>query len=145
MSLTLFAASLLAAAAGGPANDVMAGLAGTWQMTGCEQNGSRAPDEWVAKRRLAITAEGRFTATTDDVAETNSGEVVLHPGGTPPSLDLRTDRGPFAGKTVYCIYERDGDELKVCFACFGTDRPTTFTSGAGSGHVLTAYKRSRVK
>jgi hypothetical protein len=40
---------------------------------------------------------------------------------------------------VHCIYERDGDELKVCFAAFGTDRPTQFTAGPVSGHVLTAY------
>jgi uncharacterized protein (TIGR03067 family) len=142
MTLTLCIAALLA---GDPALDEMAGLVGTWQMTACEQNGSRAPDEWVAKRRLTLTAAGRFTATTDDVAETNDGKVVLHSGGTPPCLDLRTERGPFAGKTVYCIYERAGDELKVCFACFGTDRPTTFTSGPGSGHTRTVYNRAKAK
>jgi uncharacterized protein (TIGR03067 family) len=145
MPLTLWVSVFLAAAAvGDPAKDEMAGLAGTWQMTACEQNGCRAPDEWVAKRRLTV-ADGHFTATTDGEAETNSGEVVLHSGVTPPALDLRTDRGPFAGKTVYCIYERDGDELKVCFAAFGTDRPTAFTAGPGSGHVLTAYKRTKAK
>jgi uncharacterized protein (TIGR03067 family) len=114
-------------------------------MTAAEQNGSKAPPEWAARRRLTVAADGHFSATTDGEGEPNAGEIVLHLGETPHGLDLRTDRGPFAGKTVYCIYERDGDELKVCFAAFGTDRPTAFTSGPGSGHVLTVYKRAKGK
>jgi len=124
-----------------PACEEMAKLTGTWQLTACEQNGSKAPAEWVAKRRLEIAADGSFTATTQDVAETNTGQVVLHLGGIPHGLDLKTEKGPFAGKTVSAIYEFENDELRVCFPVFGTDRPTAFTSGPGSGHILTVYKR----
>jgi uncharacterized protein (TIGR03067 family) len=125
--------------------DEMAKLAGTWQMTACEQNGAKAPAEWVAKRRFILAADGRFSALTDGDSEINAGQVVLHLSGTPSGLDFRTESGPFASHTVNCIYERNGDELKVCFAAFGTVRPTAFVSGPGSGQAVTVYKRTAAK
>ena len=68
------------------------------------------------------------------------GLVVLHLGGGPLGLDFKTDQGPFAGRTVFCVYERSGDDLKVCFAAFGTDRPTDFASGNGSVCAISSLR-----
>ena len=56
--------------------------------------------------------------------------------------DRITLRCPLPGQTLYCIYERKGDELRLCYALFGTDRPTEFTSGPGSRHILMTYRRT---
>ena len=54
-----------------------------------------------------------------DATETTDGQQLVHLG----------------------IYELKGDDLKLCYVTFGTDRPTEFTAGPGSRHILTTYKR----
>jgi hypothetical protein len=44
-------------------------------------------------------------------------------------------------KGVKGIYEIDGDTLRICVAKKGKERPKTFESKEGSGHVLTVMKR----
>ncbi len=144
----IFWASVVATAltgAGDPVENEKAELAGTWQMVEAERDGSRAPDSWVASRTITFTADGHFINKTGEIDQTGEGEFILNLERMPKTVDLKTTSGPFSGKTLYCIYERTGDELKVCFDTFGTGRPTEFTSGPGSGHFLTVYRRQKAK
>jgi uncharacterized protein (TIGR03067 family) len=146
MSLVVWLGAVAGALVGpstGPVDAVKsdaAKLVGTWQLVWAEQNGSRAPEAWMEKRVLVLTADGHFIMRTGE-PEDNEGDFVLDTYRLPDAIDLRTYKGPFRGKTVFAIYEHTGGELTVCFPVLGTDRPTEFTSGPGSMHVLMKYRR----
>ena len=58
---------------------------------------------------------------------------------TPKTIDVAPDGSP--DKVRLGIYEIKGDELRICFAEPGKDRPTDLASKEGSGWMLATYKR----
>ncbi len=142
MSLILVGVSLagLWLGADDPVQAEMAKLAGSWQMIAAEKDGEKAPANWVAQRRFHFTTERQFKVTVAGATE-NAGIVLLDLKNTPKAADLMTQQGSFTGKTLYCIYELNGNSLKVCFATFGTERPKEFSSGPGSQHFTMLFER----
>lgn len=51
-------------------------------------------------------------------------------------IDISPTAGPDRGKTYRGIYELNDNELKVCTASPGKERPNDFTSKTGSSHQL---------
>jgi uncharacterized protein (TIGR03067 family) len=93
-------------------------LKGTWTITGNEI--SYAPNS-------TVKAVFKLNATTK-----------------PKSLeydDVSKDPKVVTPKGLQGIYEIDGDTLRICVAKQGKERPKTFESKEGSGHVLTVLKR----
>jgi uncharacterized protein (TIGR03067 family) len=117
---------------------------GTWQMTAAEKDGEKAPDWWVAQRKFVFSADGGFVLRVGDQVQ-GVGTFRLGQDKGRTTVDLKTDKGDFAGKTLYCLYELNGDELRVCFPMFGTDRPTQFTGAAGSRCFLMTFRRTKAK
>jgi len=60
---------------------------------------------------------------------------------TPKTIDFTPLEGPNKGKTAHGIYEVKADELRICNAQPGRDRPTEFASKEGSHISLRIYKR----
>jgi uncharacterized protein (TIGR03067 family) len=127
-----------------PVNAQMANLAGAWRCVYGEADGHQAADAALAQMKLILRADGTYRNETGD-SNTSEGTFAVYPGPETWMMDLKCKKGPQAGKTLYCIYERKGDELRLCYALFGTDRPTEFTSGPGVRHILTVYKRDAAK
>lgn len=117
-----------------------AGLVGTWQCLSGDADGHRALDTSIARMKLHFRADGTYCCETGDSSR-SEGTYTVHPGPEAWMLNLKCRTGPLPGKTLFCIYERKGDELRLCYALFGTDRPTEFTSGAGTRHILMVYRR----
>ena len=55
-------------------------------------------------------------------------------------MDSKVTDGPNKGSVYLCIYEIDGDTLKVCFDPEGKKRPTEFKGESGA-QTLVVYKR----
>ena len=72
---------------------------------------------------------------------TSAAAIKVDATKTPRTLDVTPEDGPEKGKTVPCIYEIKGDELRVCTAEAGTGRPTEFSAKEGSGWTLLTFKR----
>lgn len=51
--------------------------------------------------------------------------------------------GPNQGKKFPCIYELQGDTLRICYDLSGAKRPTEFKSVAGTKLYLVTYARKR--
>jgi uncharacterized protein (TIGR03067 family) len=68
---------------------------------------------------------------------------MLDPTKKPKAIDAVRSEGMDKGKPMLGIYELEGESQKVCFAPVGKERPTEFSSAAGSGHVLTVWKRAK--
>ncbi|MHC5537994.1 TIGR03067 domain-containing protein [Singulisphaera rosea] len=111
---------------------------GTWSPSSAELGGARFPDEVRKSIRLVI-GDGKSIVTVGD--KPDHGIVKLDPSKTPKQMDITGTEGPNKGRTMLCIYEKDGDTLKVCYDLSGKGRPKAFKTTAGDQLFLVEYER----
>jgi uncharacterized protein (TIGR03067 family) len=58
-------------------------------------------------------------------------------------LTITGTDGPNKGKTFPCIYELDGDTLRVCYDLSGVKAPADFSTAAGTQLYLVTYTRKK--
>ena len=56
-------------------------------------------------------------------------------------MTLKGTEGPNKGKTYFCIFELDGDTLRVCYDLTGKNRPAEFKTAKDTLLYLVTYKR----
>jgi uncharacterized protein (TIGR03067 family) len=130
----------VAAVAGGPAPDKkdLDKLQGTWQMQSGTNEGKEVSADEAAK--VKITFEGN-KATLKDRNSTLKATVELDQTAKPATIDFNIEKDK---ETIKGIYSLEGDNLKLCIALPGTDRPKEFASKAGSGETrLLVLKREK--
>jgi uncharacterized protein (TIGR03067 family) len=144
MLLKLFAAftlllsfSLVVVSGGAKKDDA---LEGTWLPETAELAGNKFPDE-IRKSIKLVVKDGKYTVTVGK--KVDQGTVKLNPTAKPKEMDITGTEGPNKGKTILCIYERDGDTLRVCYDLGGKNRPTEFKTGEGTQLFLVTYKREK--
>lgn len=115
-------------------------LQGTWVLVAGERDGKKFTEEEVKKTKLFIKGE-TFRIPESSAATSEDGTIKIDPSKKPKEMNATTGSGPDKGKTWHGIYELDADMYKVCFAPPGKDRPTEFSSKAGSRHLLQVWKR----
>lgn len=113
-------------------------LAGKWQPVSSGTGTQKFPEEQL-KKTLLVIEKDKYTVTIGPMKD--QGELKLDPKAKPKTMDIFGTEGPNKGKTFLCIYEIDGDMLKVCYALDGTKRPTEFKPGDKA--LLTIYKRMK--
>ena len=86
-----------------------------------------------------IVKGASMTYTTGD--HSRKATIAVDPSKSPRTIDVTLDDGPEKGMVAPGIYQIKGDELLVCGAQAGKDRPTGFTAKAGAGWTLMALKR----
>jgi uncharacterized protein (TIGR03067 family) len=116
-------------------------LEGTWATVSIEAAGQKVTDEDKIKTRKLTTKGDKYTLKVGD--ETVQGTMEINPSKNPKAIDVKPDTGSNKGKTLLGIYEVDGDKLTICLALPGKDRPTEFSTEAGTGHQLVVYKREQ--
>lgn len=111
-------------------------ILGTWALSSLEMGGKDVPEEKAQRTKVTFTADGKFkTAFTG--GEIN-GTYRLDPSKKPKEITFVAD-----GKTMAGIYELDGDNLQICSAWFGEERPREFVTKAGSKTQLAIYRREK--
>lgn len=111
---------------------------GSWTIAEAELGGRPFPAE-VSKDMTLVLAKGTYVLKTKGPED--KGTATIDATKTPRQLDVIGTEGPNKGKTLLCIYELDGDTLKVCYDLSGKARPTEFKSPAGTQVFLVTYKR----
>ena len=120
----------------------LAKLEGTWVAVGGAFRGTETPEEDTKKagHRLVISGDKFewYTALQEDPVM--KGTVKIDPSKGPKAMDLSFDR---QGESAHgkCIYELDGDTLKLCYG--EPDRPAAFKTKAGSDDKLYVWKREK--
>jgi uncharacterized protein (TIGR03067 family) len=115
-------------------------LAGSWQAVSYALNGQKASDDDMKKVKLVFDGTGKTTAL-------NEGKVFIasttkiDPAKNPMTIDMDYTEGDLKGKSSLGIYKIEDDLLTICRAAPDKARPTEFSSVAGSGNTLMAYKR----
>jgi uncharacterized protein (TIGR03067 family) len=115
-------------------------LEGTWKVVKEELNGSDLPLS-EDKPTLLILKGDRFTLKIGDTVEA-AGTGVVDATKKPRTVDLTLSEGSEKGQTMKAIYELKGDELRVCIAPPGKERPTEFSSKDGCMLLVTKRAKS---
>ena len=116
-------------------------LEGTWATVSIEAAGQKVTDEDKIKTRKLTTKGDKYMLKVGD--ETVQGTIEINPTKKPKTIDVKPDSGSNKGKTLLGIYELDGDNLKICLAAPGKERPTAFATASENGQQLVVYKREK--
>jgi RNA polymerase sigma factor (sigma-70 family) len=111
-------------------------IQGIWDVIGVETEG-KAQD--TSEKKAVWEFTGNRVYLLEDGSE-EPGTFTLDPGKKPRTMDLLLT--PFVGDkvTVPCIYQLDGDNLKVCMGADGP-RPAALATRAGEKTMLLTLKR----
>ena len=112
---------------------------GVWIATEAQRDGKAAPDD--IGHHLAFN-DGRFVITSND-QPVYSGTVTVDTTSNPARIDFVHAEGQAKGMTWEGIYQLNDNNLVICDDAFdpAKKRPTSFSTAAGSGHVLITFKR----
>src|SRR5262245_54734967 len=106
---------------------------------GPEKGGSATPDkeaiqgEWIGAQITVTFAGDKFVPWDRNHPQQEEAAVfTLYPAKSPKQIDFKYVKD---GKTLLGIYELSGDDLKLCLAESGKERPSSF-----AGNVL-VFKR----
>ncbi len=116
-------------------------LQGDWEVVKTEVFGKDAPEGEVTKGVWTFRGEKLLTKSLQD--SVIQSEVKLDEKAKPKTLDVTPIDGPEGekGKTFKGIYELTGDDLRLCMAGPGLDRPTEFKTKEGAHILLFTLKR----
>lgn len=117
-----------------------AAMQGTWLPLSAELGGKPFPDEVRKSIKLVVNGDN-YTVTVGK--EVDQGTVKLNPQAKPKEIDMIGTEGPNKGKTIFAIYEQDGDRLTVCYDLSGKNRPGEFKTTEGAPLFLVTYKRGK--
>lgn len=142
LTLMLIGSALISAAAL-PGGQEERKRDGTWVAVAMEQDGKKLPPGLVKKLAIKLVVTG-------DKYKVLFGGKVEEQGTSkddwtkkPATIDIKPSEGPNQGKTIEAIVALEGDRMRVCYNLEGKERPTSFTTKEGSGHVLISYDREK--
>jgi uncharacterized protein (TIGR03067 family) len=144
LTVVLATACAAAAHAGGDAKpgtaqNELKRLQGTWEAVAAVVDGVKQVPRKGKGHRLII--RGNNYTLEANGKSFGEGTLKVDPAKKPHALDLTPADGDSQGKPIPCIYEVNGDELRVCMGRIGKARPAEFDAKERSKHILTTYRR----
>jgi len=115
-------------------------LAGNWEAVAAVVDGAKQLPRKGKGHRLIIKGDA-YTLEDARGKSFGNGTLKVDPAKKPHTLDLTPADGGSKGKAIPCIYELNGDELRVCMGRIDKARPADFAATEGSKHILTTYRR----
>ena len=107
---------------------------GTWKPVGGEIDGLELADDYFSDD--LVLSEGNYVFGND------RGRYTVDTTTEPPSIDVRGEKGPNAGKLLPGIFELDGTTLRICYDLAGAGRPVKLETTPGSRRFLVTYAKS---
>jgi len=121
----------------------MTRLEGEWTMVSGEIDGTAMVEQQL--KAMKRVAKDGVTTVTMSGQTFMKAKFSVDPAKKPKTIDYTVVEGPTKGKMQYGIYELDDDTVKFCFSSPGKDRPSDFTTKAGSGRTLSVWKKEAKK
>lgn len=118
-------------------------IEGTWRVVALVVNGNQAMEEDAKKLSVVNGSDGTWTLHSQD--KEIKGTSTIDPTKKPKTIDFTPTEGDSKGELHLGIYELGEKTRKLCFAPPGKDRPTEFSSPAGSEHILVTFEREKAK
>lgn len=124
----LLSATLLQAA---PAQNELERLQGTWAVVSNTSGDGKTDEEYNRRDGYRVIIKGTNWGWRSESAGDHDVTFRLDPTQKPKQLDLDLQDGKNK-----CIYEVDGDHLRVCIAHFGQPRPDKFAASSNASLVV---------
>ena len=115
-------------------------IEGSWTPIKGELGGQPMPDAVMKTISLKL-ADGKYEAMGG--GHPDYGTYSLDAATRPKGMTVTGTDGPNKGKTFPCIYELNGDTLRICYDLSGTKRPSEFKTLAGTQLYLVTYTRKK--
>jgi uncharacterized protein (TIGR03067 family) len=115
-------------------------LDGTWKPIEVEVAGTKLPEDIYSGWRLELS-KGRYVLKGAESPD--SGTVAADASKKPKTMDITGSDGPNKGKSFPCIYEIDGDSLRICYDLAGKKRPAEFRTRKDTKLYLVTYRRQK--
>jgi RNA polymerase sigma factor (sigma-70 family) len=114
-------------------------LQGTWVLVRLVSDGQESPADQARALRLELTDK----AFRSDHAGRlfRQATYTIDPSRDPRWMDILSP-GDYGGHDCRGIYRIEGDQLTLCHARPGAERPTRFESEPGSGVILAVWRRA---
>jgi uncharacterized protein (TIGR03067 family) len=139
MAAVAFALFVSLAAADAPQKKSDEAMQGTWTIESFTLEGNTVDPEQLKNWRR-IVERNHVTWKNGDQMMVEL-DIKFDATKTPHTLDSTIKTGESSGHTLLAIYELKDDQLKVCFAKPGAERPKDFSSESGSGQSLYVARR----
>jgi uncharacterized protein (TIGR03067 family) len=114
-------------------------FSGSWIAAEAQRDGKPAPGD--IGHQLAFNGD-QFIITSNG-QPIYSGTFTLDLTSQPAKINFVHSQGEAKGTTWEGIYRFEGNNLIICDDAFdpAKERPTSFATSSGSGHVLITFKR----
>jgi uncharacterized protein (TIGR03067 family) len=139
IGLSLFCLVIAVAPAWADEKDDLKAMKGTWKVEKAVFMGSDATE--IFKSVVLVIEDGKYTVTF--AGQDDKGTMKLDAAKKPKRMTITGTEGPNKDKVIPCIYEIDGDTLKICYELDGKEPPTGFESKEGSKTLMATYKREK--
>lgn len=113
---------------------------GTWIPAKAELAGQPISDAALKTITLKLD-DGKYEVMVGD--QPDKGTYTFNSLDKPKSMTVTGTEGPNKGKTFPCIYELEGDTLRICYDLSGRQRPTEFKTTRGTRLYLVKYRRKK--
>lgn len=111
-------------------------LEGVWEMVRAELSGEAAPEVVVQNTILELAADEYRVRFRGEVMDQGSFE----PAAAPATLLLRGTTGPNSGRSIPCLFQINGDRLRICYGLDGS-QPNAFKTSAGEARYMATYRK----
>lgn len=119
-------------------------IEGTWRVVALVVNGNQVMEEDAKKLTVVNGSDGTWSIRSEG-NEVTKGTSTIDPTKKPKTLDFTPTEGEGKGNLHLGIYELGEKTRKMCFAPPVKERPTEFSSTAGSEHILVTFEREKAK
>ena len=117
-------------------------IAGTWRFVSLESDGQKAPDDVIKDWRWKV--EGKEITWSDPQHGDTKTSLEVDASKSPKALDLTSTDPKAKGKLFKCIYEFNGERLRICIPegkQAENDRPRPVEFSGGQGMSLLVLER----
>jgi len=121
--------------------DEIARLEGEWSLVSGLRDGQALPHDFVKTGRRLVT--GNQTTVLFGTQVYLKAAFALGIASNPKTIDYIVTAGDGRGEIQLGVYALDGDTVTYCLAAAGQPRPTGLQLPAGTGGVVTVWKRKK--
>lgn len=116
------------------------GLQGTWSPITAELGGKSMPETVLKSISLKLD-RNRYEVFAD--GSPDRGTYSTDASTQPKAMTITGTEGPNKGQSFPCIYDVQGDTMRICYDLSGAQRPTEFKSPPGTKVFLVTYARKK--